>query len=132
MQVDVERHGFLVQELEGHTAAEDNVERSQACTWRAGRAGGVFTHGSQLKFDSEKVVRKVKEDRFESIDSCLVRIMKARTELTQKILIAESMNQLSNLFKVDRRAIKKRIDVLIDGEYFERDEEDPNLLMYLA
>ena len=84
------------------------------------------------KFDSEKVVRKVKEDRFEGIDSCLVRIMKARTELTQKILIAESMNQLSNLFKVDRRAIKKRIDVLIDGEYFGRDEEDPNLLLYLA
>ena len=89
-------------------------------------------HMPKPKFDSKNVVRKVKEERKENIDSCLVRIMKARKELTQKILIAESMNQLSNLFKVEQHAIKKRIDYLIEGEYLGRDEEDRNLLMYLA
>ena len=86
----------------------------------------------KTNFNSKKVVSKVKEDRTMAIEACLVRIMKAASTFNQKALIAESMDQLSNLFKVEQHAIKKRIDYLIEGEYLGRDEEDRNLLMYLA
>ena len=86
----------------------------------------------KTNFNSKKVVRKVKEDRTMAIEACLVRIMKAASTFNQKALIAESMDQLSNLFKVDKHTIKKRIDSLIDREYFGRDEDDRNLLIYLS
>ena len=83
----------------------------------------------KTKFDSKKVISKVKEDRTMHIDSCLVRMLfGGRTMHIEELIAesAESMDQLSFLFKVDKHTIKNRIYSLIDREYFRRDEEDPN------
>lgn len=82
-------------------------------------------------FAAKKLVAKVKEDRKITIDACLVRIMKAATVKTQNELISEVLQQLTT-FAVEKRDIKPRIEHLINEEFFERDEDDQNVLHYLA
>jgi hypothetical protein len=83
------------------------------------------------EFNSKKVINRVKEDRKMTIDACLVRIMKAATVKTQDSLIGEVLEQLTT-FAISRRDVKPRIQGLIDEGYFERDEDEQNLLHYLA
>jgi cullin 1 len=77
----------------------------------------------------------VKEDRSNAIDAALVRIMKARKRLAHSVLISEVLNQLRN-FSPDNRAVKKRIESLIEREYLERhiddDGQNTNMYNYLA
>eukprot|EP01006_Ploeotia_vitrea_P065685 TRINITY_DN93635_c0_g1_i1.p1 TRINITY_DN93635_c0_g1~~TRINITY_DN93635_c0_g1_i1.p1 ORF type:complete len:741 (+),score=123.99 TRINITY_DN93635_c0_g1_i1:62-2284(+) len=72
------------------------------------------------------------ESRKFAMDACIVRIMKARKQLTHVELSTECIKHLSTLFKPDPRLIKKRIEDLIGRAYLERDEEDRNLYRYLA
>ena len=82
-------------------------------------------------FSAKKVIDKVKESRKVRMDACLVRIMKAATVKTQKSLIAEVLQQLTD-FKIDKRMVTPRVQVLIDGGFFERSEDDSTELNYLA
>jgi hypothetical protein len=82
-------------------------------------------------FNAKKVVDKVKEDRKHTIDACIVRIMKAATVKTQSALISDVLMQLTT-FTIDKFSIGPRIQILIDGGYLERSEDDSNELNYLA
>mmetsp|Transcript_56785 Transcript_56785/g.113814 ORF Transcript_56785/g.113814 Transcript_56785/m.113814 type:complete len:251 (+) Transcript_56785:378-1130(+) len=80
--------------------------------------------------ESEKVLAHVSRDRGYAIDACLVRIMKARKTLTHPLLVAECFSQVK--FPATGPEVKKRIESLLEREYLERDESDPNKYNYLA
>ncbi|GMH80749.1 hypothetical protein TL16_g08679, partial [Triparma laevis f. inornata] len=81
--------------------------------------------------DSNVNTKKVEEDRSVNIDASLVRIMKSRKTLGHQALVAEVLEQMV-LFKPDARAIKKRIESLLEREYLERSENGNNVYNYLA
>ena len=64
--------------------------------------------------------KRVDEDRNFAIDAAIVRIMKTRKVLQHHELLTETLSQL-HFFKPDPRAIKKRVEALIEREYLERD-----------
>ena len=74
---------------------------------------------------------KVEEDRSFSIEAAIVRVMKARKALQHQQLVAEVVEQLT-LFRPNPKAIKQRIENLIEREFLERDPDNANLYKYLA
>eukprot|EP00056_Hartaetosiga_gracilis_P010549 m.156479 g.156479 ORF g.156479 m.156479 type:complete len:720 (+) comp13340_c0_seq5:51-2210(+) len=84
----------------------------------------------QTKEETEATVAKVFEDRKLSVDAAIVRTMKMRKSLLHQKLIAELMSQLR--FPVRPVDLKKRIEVMLDREYMERDKDDNNLYHYVA
>lgn len=59
------------------------------------------------------------------IDAAIVRVMKTRKTLSHKLLVQELLIQLK--FPMRAQDLKKRIESLIDREYLERDEQNPNV-----
>lgn len=59
------------------------------------------------------------------IDAAIVRVMKTRKTLSHKLLVQELLIQLK--FPIRAQDLKKRIESLIDREYLERDEQNPNV-----
>ena len=55
------------------------------------------------------------------IDSCIIRIMKARKSLDHLALFNETVKMLQNCFLPEPKLIKRRIERLIDTQYLERD-----------
>uniref|UniRef100_A0A0G4FCL8 Cullin family profile domain-containing protein n=1 Tax=Chromera velia CCMP2878 TaxID=1169474 RepID=A0A0G4FCL8_9ALVE len=74
---------------------------------------------------------RVEEDRSIAIEAAVVRIMKARKTLSHQQLVTETLQQLS-FFKPNPRAIKTRIEHLIEREYLERQPGQTNTYRYLA
>ncbi|GFH56938.1 cullin [Chaetoceros tenuissimus] len=81
--------------------------------------------------DATHNAKKVDEDRNYAIEASIVGTMKARKALKHQQLVAEVLSQLA-FFKPNPRAIKKRIESLIDREYLERSADDSQLYNYLA
>lgn len=73
---------------------------------------------------------RVFQERSHQIDAYLVRIMKTRKTLQHSALISEVYNQLRFPYKT--ADIKRRIESLIEREYIERDENNPQTYIYLA
>lgn len=63
------------------------------------------------------------------IDAAIVRIMKTRKSLSHKLLVQELLIQLK--FPIRAQDLKKRIESLIDREYLERDEQNPQVSLLL-
>ena len=84
----------------------------------------------ETKEERDKTVEAVTRDRLYMIDACLVRIMKARKTILHQQLIPQVLEQI----KVPETPndIKKRIEVLIEREYMERDAKDRQRYNYLA
>ncbi len=59
------------------------------------------------------------------IDAAIVRIMKTRKSLSHKLLVQELLIQLK--FPIRAQDLKKRTESLIDREYLERDEQNPQV-----
>ncbi|KAJ5653723.1 hypothetical protein N7490_000726 [Penicillium lividum] len=76
--------------------------------------------------------KKMAEERYGTIESAIVRIMKQRKTLTHTHLISEVLSQLSSRFVPEVTMIKKRIESLIDREYLDRVSEDPPTYDYVA
>lgn len=74
---------------------------------------------------------KVEEDRSFSIEAAIVRVMKMKKVLQHPQLVAEVVEHLT-LFKPNPKAIKQRIENLIEREFLERDPDNPSLYKYLA
>lgn len=74
---------------------------------------------------------RVEEDRSIAIEAAIVRIMKARKQLTHQQLVSEVLTQLA-FFKPNPKVIKQRIEHLIEREYLERDQQQASFYRYLA
>ena len=64
------------------------------------------------------------------VDAAIVRIMKAKKELTHGELMATLFEHLN--FPMSPPDLKKRIEHLIDRDFIERDPECANRYRYLA
>mmetsp|Transcript_15091 Transcript_15091/g.45575 ORF Transcript_15091/g.45575 Transcript_15091/m.45575 type:complete len:755 (-) Transcript_15091:786-3050(-) len=82
--------------------------------------------------DKKKVVEDVSKERTHAVDAAIVRTMKSRKRLGLTQIISEVVQQLSKMFQADVRMIKKQVESLIDREYLKRDEDNPNMFLYLA
>lgn len=74
----------------------------------------------------------VEDDRRHMIEASIVRIMKARRKMDHNELVAEVIRQLAIRFAPNPKAIKTRIEALIEREYLERDGEDHRYYKYVA
>ncbi|KAK5138043.1 hypothetical protein LTR08_005840 [Meristemomyces frigidus] len=88
---------------------------------------GVVSAGNKVEGDRERkeTEKKNNDSRSFAIEAAVVRIMKARKDLSHAQLLTETISQLSAQFKPDVNMIKKRIESLIEREYLERIEEAP-------
>jgi cullin 4 len=84
----------------------------------------------ETKEENKEVNEKVFRDRLHQADACIVRIMKTRKTLSHSDLMSETLNQIK--FPAKGSDIKKRIESLIDREYIERQEDNPQMYNYLA
>jgi cullin-4 len=66
------------------------------------------------------------------LDAAIVRVMKARKELSNEDLKAATIEAVKSHFVPDVKAIKQRIEMMVEQEYLRRDEDDPNLFIYVA
>jgi hypothetical protein len=73
----------------------------------------------------------VDKDRRYAIDAAIVRIMKARKMLAHSELIDEVLSQLA-VFRPRQKAIKQRIEHLIEREYLKRSDKSPNVYVVSA
>ena len=80
--------------------------------------------------ENKETNEKVFRDRLHQADACIVRIMKTRKTLSHSDLMSETLNQIK--FPAKGSDIKKRIESLIDREYIERHEDNPQMYSYLA
>ena len=70
------------------------------------------------------------ESRGHVIEAAIVRIMKARRQLSHVDLTAEIMRHVT-FFVPDVKAVKQRIERLIDKGFLERDETDAKMYVYV-
>ncbi|KAL7805163.1 Cullin [Trichoderma aethiopicum] len=89
---------------------------------------------AENKEDRKATEDKNNQTRSYIIDAAIVRIMKARKEVSHSQLISEVLSVLAGRFKPDVPMIKRRIEDLIVREYLERPDEEgaPSMYRYLA
>jgi cullin 3 len=75
---------------------------------------------------------KVDEDRKHEIEAAIVRIMKARKQMSHSNLVTEVTEQLRSRFMPSPVIIKKRIEALIEREYLARTDMDRKTYTYVA
>lgn len=75
---------------------------------------------------------KVDEDRKHEIEAAIVRIMKARKQMSHSNLVSEVTEQLRTRFMPSPVIIKKRIEALIEREYLARTDTDRKTYTYVA
>jgi cullin-4 len=92
---------------------------------------GLYAHTSQPE-ESKRTNRSIEDDRKFALDAAIVRIMKARKEMSYEHLKAATIDAMKSHFVPQVDVIKKRIDVLVEAEYLERSEEDRNRYHYVA
>lgn len=74
----------------------------------------------------------IEGDRKHYLDAAIVRIMKARKEMTYEQLKTATIEAVKSHFVPQVDAIKKRIDSLVETDYLERSTEDKNKFLYVA
>ncbi|ORX40484.1 putative ubiquitin-protein ligase [Kockovaella imperatae] len=82
--------------------------------------------------ESRKTNEQVAVDRVSVLEATIVRIMKAKKKMTLQLLIDAVVTDVNKRFPPDIKEIKKRMESLIEREFLARDEDDRNLLHYLA
>ncbi|KAF8060763.1 Cullin family-domain-containing protein [Lyophyllum atratum] len=82
--------------------------------------------------ESKRTNESIEGDRKHYLDAAIVRIMKARKELTYEQLKTATIEAVKNHFVPAVDAIKKRIDALVETDYLERSSEDKNRFLYVA
>jgi len=91
-------------------------------------AGSAKQTQKEANQDHEHVM---KQREFE-VEAAMVRVMKARNRLDWNQLQVEVINILKDRFSPDAKMLKKRLESLIDRKFFERDENDPKVLIYVS
>ncbi len=82
--------------------------------------------------ESHRTQCAVEGDRKHYLDAAIVRVMKARKQLTYEQIKTETIEAVRRHFIPDVLNIKQRIDGLVEQEYLRRDDEDRNMFFYIA
>ncbi|KIM81855.1 hypothetical protein PILCRDRAFT_821213 [Piloderma croceum F 1598] len=82
--------------------------------------------------ESKRAQISIEGDRKHYLDAAIVRIMKARKELSYEQLKAATIDAVKSHFVPEVSVIKQRIAGLVEQEYLSRDDEDMNLYTYVA
>ncbi|KAH9487336.1 Cullin-4 [Psilocybe cubensis] len=82
--------------------------------------------------ESKKTNASIEDDRKHYLDAAIVRVMKARKEMTYEQLKAATIDAVKNHFVPQVETIKRRIDTLVETEYLERSETDRSVYKYIA
>ncbi|KAG6873267.1 hypothetical protein C0995_001041 [Termitomyces sp. Mi166 len=82
--------------------------------------------------ESRRTNESIEGDRKYYLDAAIVRVMKARKELTYEQLKTATIEAVKNHFVPTVDAIKKRIDALVEGDYLERSPDDKTKFLYVA
>lgn len=82
--------------------------------------------------DRKKVREDVDKDRKFAVEAAIVRILKSRKTIVHADLMNEVISQLQKMFTPDIKVIKKSIESLIERDYLERDEQNPQIYKYVA
>ncbi|ETN39534.1 uncharacterized protein HMPREF1541_05760 [Cyphellophora europaea CBS 101466] len=100
------------------------------------KIAAVMVGSSKLENQEERkeTQKRIDDERGHAIEAAIVRIMKARKELSHQALMTETIQQLSQRFQPDVGMVKRKIEALIDREYLDRgpDESRPPYYNYLA
>lgn len=82
--------------------------------------------------EKEAAHETVVEDRRHAIEAAIVRVMKHHKQLEHQVLTMEVSKLCNPVFKPEPRAIKSRIEELINREYLQREEGSSSVYKYLA
>jgi cullin-4 len=82
--------------------------------------------------ESKRMQSAVEGDRKHYLDAAIVRVMKARKQLTYEQIKTETIEAVRRHFVPDVLSIKQRIDGLVEQEYLRRDDDDRNMFFYVA
>ncbi|PFH45577.1 hypothetical protein AMATHDRAFT_82846 [Amanita thiersii Skay4041] len=82
--------------------------------------------------ESKRTNLSIEGDRKHYLDAAIVRVMKARKEMTFEQLKMATIDAVKGHFVPSVDQIKKRIDSLVESDYLERSKEDRNRFIYLA
>lgn len=82
--------------------------------------------------ENRKTQTSIEGDRKHYLDAAIVRIMKARKELSYEQLKTATIDAVKNHFVPEVSVIKQRIAGLVEQDYLARDEDDMNLFTYVA
>ncbi|KAK7064545.1 CULLIN-2 domain-containing protein [Favolaschia claudopus] len=82
--------------------------------------------------ESQQTQAAIDTERMYTLDAAIVRIMKAKKEFKYQPLLSETTNAVIKHFTPDVKDIKARIDHLIEAEYIRRDDDRPDLIVYVA
>lgn len=77
-----------------------------------------------------KTNEAIQHDRTHNLDAAIVRTLKARKQISFKLLLQEVVNQVRFAFTTND--LKKRIESLIERDFIERDPDDNTAYRYLA
>jgi cullin 3 len=109
----------------------DGVASEGGAAGAGGMASASLSAVPTVNIDGSVPVA-VEEDRRHLVEAAIVRIMKARKAMKHNDLIAEVTRQLSIRFTPTPLFIKKRIESLMEREYFERSENEHSVYRYMA
>ncbi|KAL4069083.1 Cullin family-domain-containing protein [Scleroderma citrinum] len=82
--------------------------------------------------ESKRTQTHIDSDRKHYLDAAIVRIMKAKKELSYEQLKTQTIEAVKNHFVPEVIVIKQRIAGLVEQEYLRRDEDDMNKYIYVA
>ena len=82
--------------------------------------------------EKKKAIDNVDMSRNHRISALIVRIMKSKKYLHYQQLISECIEQHGEMSKIDGEVFKKIIENLITRDFIERDQQDINILRYIA
>jgi len=82
--------------------------------------------------ESDRTQRAVEDDRQYYLEAAIVRIMKAKKEMTLNALTTATVEAVKKHFLPDVHAIKVRIERLVEQEYLARSEKRKDCLVYVA
>ncbi|KAG1741864.1 Cullin family-domain-containing protein [Suillus paluster] len=82
--------------------------------------------------ENQRTQSHIEGDRKHYLDAAIVRIMKAKKELSYEQLKNETIDAVKSHFVPEVSVIKSRIAGLVEQEYLRRDEDDMNMYIYVA
>ncbi|CDO70959.1 hypothetical protein BN946_scf184829.g68 [Trametes cinnabarina] len=82
--------------------------------------------------ESKRTQSSIEADRKHALDAAIVRVMKAKKELSYEQLKTATIEAVKKHFVPEVGMIKQRIQGLVEQEYLRRDEDDMNKYIYVA